>query len=716
MRYLNSLSRPMGIGLCILALMSVASANEMFYVDPVSGRDNWSGRIASPNSNKTDGPKKTLVGARDAIRTLRFQHWGGNGNYFSTTAPIAEVVLANGSYKMYTPLELTNWESRTIWRAANPGGAVLDGSVELRQRVTPPRYPSKLLLSKSNGVQLLAFSMSGAPTEILAHPGSSGFSIATSFNHSTPIVNGKSMKLAQYPNNGWLTIPSVPNQNGKSFQSGIPGVTSTFKTPGAMVQGYLAYNWTYSTIPIASLPSDGTVNLTTGSFLGQRTGQRYRFVNVFEELDSPGEYYIDPQRRILYLGVDRLGYGTTRNVHMPVNNDRFVDLYQCQNVTLDGLAFFAGRNNAITMTESRDVNIRRSKFSHLMNTAITIGNSTNCGVSSSDFEDLGSHAILLNGGNRNTLTGAGNYARNNHLMRFSQWYRSGRPGIDVMGVGQIVANNRLEQAPQGGVYVSGNNHLVEKNEFIQLCQEAGDSGVLYSGGDVTARGNVFRNNIFVDIQPTAPNPYTVGMFDDVSAIYLDDCASGYEVYGNVFHRVSIGVHVHGGSDNKIHDNIGSSCSTFLRFSDGVAQDHWHNQFWPQLQQYNVTQAPYSTAYPELAFMTDISAIRGKRNVLQRNVQVDGSPIMVSYFMTVLNALGAVNPADQGRVNATNSFVNYTAGFMNPQVLDFRVKSNSQLANVGFQAPDTGSVGLVLDQYRSVAPSFARDLQVGIVNP
>ncbi|NLH16219.1 MAG: hypothetical protein GX455_06545, partial [Phycisphaerae bacterium] len=37
------------------------------YVSP-QGNDRWSGSLAMPNSEKTDGPMATLVAARDAIR------------------------------------------------------------------------------------------------------------------------------------------------------------------------------------------------------------------------------------------------------------------------------------------------------------------------------------------------------------------------------------------------------------------------------------------------------------------------------------------------------------------------------------------------------------------------------------------------------------------------------------------------------------------------
>lgn len=43
-----------------------------FYVAK-NGNDQWSGKLASPNSKQTDGPFATLASARNAIRDLKKQ-------------------------------------------------------------------------------------------------------------------------------------------------------------------------------------------------------------------------------------------------------------------------------------------------------------------------------------------------------------------------------------------------------------------------------------------------------------------------------------------------------------------------------------------------------------------------------------------------------------------------------------------------------------------
>jgi len=49
---------------------SVVSTEADFYVSP-DGNDSWSGTIAEPNADKTDGPFATIERAKQAVRELK---------------------------------------------------------------------------------------------------------------------------------------------------------------------------------------------------------------------------------------------------------------------------------------------------------------------------------------------------------------------------------------------------------------------------------------------------------------------------------------------------------------------------------------------------------------------------------------------------------------------------------------------------------------------
>ncbi|MFQ6035477.1 MAG: right-handed parallel beta-helix repeat-containing protein, partial [Sedimentisphaerales bacterium] len=73
------------------------------YVSP-DGNDRWSGRLAQPNKERTDGPVASLAGARDAIRRLKAKE--------PITEPM-QVMVADGTYVLTEPIVFTPEDSGT---------------------------------------------------------------------------------------------------------------------------------------------------------------------------------------------------------------------------------------------------------------------------------------------------------------------------------------------------------------------------------------------------------------------------------------------------------------------------------------------------------------------------------------------------------------------------------------------------------------------------
>lgn len=102
-------------GLVLVSLPgSLLAAPLELFVSP-EGRDDWSGRQASPNSSKSDGPFATLPAALNAARIAR-----GNN-----TAPDGITIwLRGGLYELPEPIKLIYIEktcSIPRFRLAGPG-------------------------------------------------------------------------------------------------------------------------------------------------------------------------------------------------------------------------------------------------------------------------------------------------------------------------------------------------------------------------------------------------------------------------------------------------------------------------------------------------------------------------------------------------------------------------------------------------------------------
>ena len=116
-----------------------AAATTNIYVSP-AGNDSWSGILAEPNANRSDGPFKSLARARDAIRKLK------------QTGPLPDggvtVQIRAGIYQITETFQLTDKDSGAagtpiVYRAYRNEKAQLLGGKEIKG-FTPIRAPAIL--------------------------------------------------------------------------------------------------------------------------------------------------------------------------------------------------------------------------------------------------------------------------------------------------------------------------------------------------------------------------------------------------------------------------------------------------------------------------------------------------------------------------------------------------------------------------------------------
>ena len=72
---------------------------------------------------------------------------------------------------------------------------------------------------------------------------------------------------------------------------------------------------------------------------------------------------------------------------------------------------------------------------------------THHGVVGCDITNTGAGGIILGGGDRKTLTPAGNYVLNCHISRFNRLERNGRAAVNIAGVGNRVVHCLIHDAP-----------------------------------------------------------------------------------------------------------------------------------------------------------------------------------------------------------------------------------------------------------------------------
>ncbi len=439
--------------------------------------------------------------------------------------------------------------------------------------------------------------------------------------------NGKPMQLARYPNvdapdGGWLRIATVPAANTITYPGTEP---SRWKSiDGVYAFGYWQYDWADSYEQVTGIDTVAkSLAFGNGHFsYPPKAGRRFYFLNVLEELDKPGEWYMDNVARKLYFWPPSpIKDGETIVSTLP--SDMF-QVHDASNIEISGLDIESGQANAISVQGGTNNWVRNCVIRNFGDGGVSIVNATNSGVTGCDLTGLGEFGITLDGGNRKTLTPANLVAEDNHIWGYSRWCRTYRPAVSLSGVGNRASHNWIHDAPHQAILVSGNDHAVEYNDIENVCTETGDAGAIYMGRDTTMRGDSFRFNRITGLSPKVN---TQGNFTEVMGIYLDDCWAGAEIYGNIFDMRGTAIMLGGGRDNTINNNVFLNCNPAIHFDargKGWAAAYMAGwEFAQKMAFVNPKLPPYSTRYPKLANIQSVDFAFPAGNVIDSNIALGG---------------------------------------------------------------------------------------------
>jgi len=527
----------------IAASCSLSAAAADLYVS-TEGQDAWSGQSAEPNASQTDGPFATLQRARDEIRRIKA---GGE-----LSEPLTVHVRA-GQYALPQTLKLDAQDSGTaaapvLWRGYQAERPELIGG---RPVADFQPYQDEILQA-----DLRAQGLEGVVFRQL-------------------IFAGRRQHLARYPNfdpqnpygGGWAyadgqAVPmyaEVPGEDRRTLQYQVGDTRSWAHPEEGEVFVFPRYNWWNNIVRIASIDRDTrTIKLAGDCSYPIRPTDRYYVRNQFEELDAPGEWYLDQRTGTLYFWPPEPL--RDRPVYVPTMRTILDFGPGTAHVTFRGFVFECCEGTAIAMRETTACRIAASIIRNVGDyggSGVTISGGKDNGVAGCDLHDIGRDAITLGGGDRKTLTAAGNFADNNYIHHTGVFYKQG-VGVSLSGVGNRVSHNLIHDCPRFGIGFGGNNLVIEYNHIRHVNLETADTGAIYTGGRdwLGSRGTQIRYNYFHDIlgygqehgQWVSPH-YAWG-------IYLDDNAGGVDVIGNVVARAVRGlIHLHNGRDNLIENNI-----------------------------------------------------------------------------------------------------------------------------------------------------------------
>lgn len=420
-------------------------------------------------------------------------------------------------------------------------------------------------------------------------------------------LDGKRQPLARYPN----ADPDHPVTGGWAYVDGetvpmykdIPGEdkrTVTLKPvdrrrwshpEDGEVFIYARYNWWNDIVRIQSVDEvKHTLTLADDCSYAVRPNDRFYVQNLLEELDSPGEWYLEKRSSTLFYWPPAPLQG--KRLEAPALDSLIRIEPGTRSVTLRGFGLEFCGGTAVTMKGSVGCLIAGCTLRGIGDkngNGILIDGGTTNGAVGNDISDIGRNGIVLRGGDRLTLTPAGNFADNNHIHHTGVYFKQGI-GVEIGGCGNRASHNLIHDAPRFGICFMGNNHVIEYNHLHHLCLETEDTGAVYTGGRdwISSRGSVLRYNFIHDIYGFGQEKgkWVAPFF--AWGIYLDDNTGGVDVIGNIVARCSLScIHLHDGRDNLIANNVfvegGKEQVTYggwttehkywKRFHDGMVQGY-----------------------------------------------------------------------------------------------------------------------------------------------
>ncbi len=731
----------------IFLLVINQAMGQQFYVSP-SGHDTYTGAA--------NAPVASLSKAQLLIKKFK----AANPNYVGDIV----VHIGAGNYELQQGFVLDeavtgSKQTPIIWRGANKEDVIISGGKKIKssafKKVSDPAI--LIRVGKTAGAALYQVS--------LKELGILNFGKHQSYGHGQPVVpaplelffNNEPLTLAHYPNSGSIKIGkvidkgSVPRIGDTSNRGGIFEYTDTRHAKWAgqkdiWLQGTFNYGFADDNINIETIDTlKKQIKLATPHLYGLGNGkdfQAYTAYNILEELDSPGEWWLNINTGILYVWPPSTL--ETASIGISVLETPIVSIINQTYTTLEGLTIEAGRGMGIYVEGGHHNTIVGCTIRNVGTSGIFMGQGAeankgpmridnfeghpvsgiigslqnylykntswnrNAGydqqILSCDVYNTGSGGIYLSGGDKRSLTKANNIVENCKVHDFNRRNKFIWSGISVDGCGNKIRHCEIYNSDWQGIFVHGNEHVFEYNNIHHVTLNSDDTSPWYIGRDPSDRGSVVRYNYFHHIG----NPNRMNM-----GIYCDDSSADVFIFGNVFYKMETKhgiLFTNSGWDLVMKNNI------IIEPTDATAQISAHYYTWAAgseksmfgedglirarlTKSVSYRQEPYASKYPWLLDYLDTipgtkqwKAMRANRNVFADNLIIGGP---TSPTKLIGGQYATITERDNYRCT-TNP------GFVDAEHENFTLLPNSEVFKKikGFEPVPFDKMGLYKNKYRN----------------
>ena len=500
----------------------MTDTQQAFYV-ATNGNDSWSGRLAAPNADGTDGPFATLERAQGAMRATG----------------IRDTYVRGGTYAMARTVTLT--------------GA--DNGVRIMA------YPGETPVF-SGGERVGGFTAIGGGL----------YAAATSATGLDLSIGGVRQKVAQTgdwnagdPRSGWSVLEAASGGASRTSlrvgggDGAMAAVLAAGVQPGTMVQTFDTERLSDNIVGVASTDAGSrTINFTQSAKYALRSGGTYRLLNDDAFIRDAGEFAWQAETGRLVVKPQDPGALLAQGA-VVARLGTLLSLNGASGVTLQGLTFAdtAWDGSALTLTNASGNSIAGNRFVNA-GTAMTLTGSSGNAIEANRMEHLGASGIKVaygSNGNRisaNSIDGIGEVLKD-------------VAGIQLYGTsGTLISGNDIRNSTRYGISIKNwdgatvnTDTVVEYNRIYNTMTETADGGAIEMLGrsNVDTR-TVIRGNDIRGVGGLATDGS--GWLDRHKSfgIYLDDMANGVTVQDNFIQNTGwASVFIHGGDSNSVTNNF-----------------------------------------------------------------------------------------------------------------------------------------------------------------
>lgn len=708
---------------CLLILLTASIGNAAetesdFYVS-VSGSDSWSGTLAAPNVQNTDGPFATLERARDAVRKLKKQ---------KTTDIV--VLVREGTYQLTNTvvfgLEDSGVGESRITYAAYPGETpVFSSGREIHgwEPVTgelpglPESAQGKVLVANTSGKFLTLYDVDGR----LPRARSERF---------VPKGSANELRFPQGRLKNWSNVQDV----------------EILVRPTRL--------WTMNVLPLVSVDEEKGVARTAIPATYGMNKLGCWVENVLEELDEPGEWALNTKEGKVYLWPR----SPLRDGESPVMAPQLIEYIRIEgainkegpkdipvrNLCFRGLTFQHGERYTLTNDDAglqhdwdmfdkdnalvrfrgtENCAIEQCHFLHSGSGAIRVDlHGQNNKITGNQIEHMGGGGVLLCGYGPGTKdVNKNNLVCNNDIHHVGEIYWQS-PGIYICQSGENrVANNLIHHTNYSGVIVSGivhrfitrgnkresqrtvrwheladlpknpepddvrpflhtRNNLIESNEIHNAMQILGDGNGIYVRG--AGPGNIIRGNYI---------HHLVSDINGQSAIRTDGGQEDTLIAGNLIYKCKsqgVTLKLNNRFENNIVADVIAPRGIYLKIVEGPMKGASNKR--------NI----YYSSLADCTFISEPGAGKGnvgedrRGRVPARMKDLDSDSNI--YFCKAESSLGDKTLEKLQGDGVDASSLSVDPMFVDPENGDFRFKPESPALKLGIAPFDMSKVGLVSD--------------------